>query len=193
MNRFHQAKNYYANAHKHFFSPLTYILISGDYLDHEDNDKDEKDLLLLVESGVEPKSTALTLLSILVKVWFHTVRHCFKILLGFEQVALQNDDDDLHTHFRVDVVSGIHFSSGNSFSQEEMIDCSFNGGSFVGADFSYAFLTRCDFRNADLRGANFQLAELRECDFTGANLEGANFNHAEGRGVKGLNVHIGEL
>ena len=193
MNKFQQAKEYYANAHKHFFSPLTYILISGDYLDHEDEDKDEKDLLLLVESGVESKSTAMTLLSILVKVWFHTVYHCFKILLGFEQVELQTDDDDLHTHYRGEVISGIHFSSGNWFSQEEMIDCVFEGADLVGADFSYSFLTRCDFRNADLRGSKFQFAEIRECDFTGANLEGAIFEGAEGREVKGLNVPIEEL
>lgn len=191
MNRFHQAKKYYANAHKYFFSPLTYILISGDYLDHEDFDKDEKDQLLLAEWGVQPKSTALTLLWILVKIWFFTLFHCFKILLGFEQVEPQNDDEPLVSE--MNIIRDKHFTEGNYFSQEEMIDCSFEGGSFVGADFSYAFLTRCDFRNADLRGAKFNMAELRECDFTGANIEGASFEGVEGREVKGLNVHIEEL
>ena len=192
MNRLRQAKFHYAQSHKYLFRPLTYILISGDYLDYEDFDKDEKDLLLLAEWGVQPKSTALTLLWILVKIWFFTVFHCFKILLGFGQVVPQNDDEPLFSE-EMSFIRDKHFTSGNYFSQEEMIDCSFEGGSFVGADFSYAFLTRCDFRNADLRGANFRYTELRECDFTGANIEGASFEGVEGREVKGLNVHIEEL
>ena len=191
MNRLQQAKFHYAQSHKYLFRPLTYILISGDYLDHEDFDKDEKDLLLLAEWGVKPKSTALTLLWILVKIWFFTVFHCFKILLGFEQVVMQ--EETLHNIDYTGSIQDKHFTSGNYFSQEDMRDCSFEGGSFVGADFSYAFLTRCNFRNADLRGANFQFTELRECDFTGANIEGVIFEGVEGREVKGLNVHIEEL
>jgi len=190
MSRFHQAKTHYALAHKYFLSPLTYLLISGDYLEDEDFDKEEAvDLLLLAEWGVQPKSTALTLLWILVKIWFFTVFRCFKILLGFERVFVQDEGFSEDTG----VIRDKHFTSGNWFSQEEMIDCSFEGASLVGANFSYSFLTRCDFRNADLRRAKFDMTELRECDFTGANLEGAVFEGAEGREVKGLNVHLEEI
>ena len=126
------------------------------------------------------------------KIWFFTVFHCFKILLGFGQVVPQNDDEPLSQ--RMSFIRDKHFTSGNYFSQRKMIDCSFEGGSFVGADFSYAFLTRCDFRNADLRGANFRYTELRECDFTGANIEGASFEGVEGsRGERVKRTHRGAL
>jgi len=214
MNRFQQAKNIYANAHKHLFLPLTYILISGDYLDHEDFDKDEKDQLLYSEWGVEPKTTASKLFWILVKIWFFTLFLCFKTLLGFGlPTPVSDDEDDLLLFEEMSPIRDKRITSGFNFENHQAIEnCSFEGD-FKNADFSYGFLkgcdlrntdlrgvkfkygflTLCDFRGADLRGANFEGVELRDCDFTGANIEGANFKGVEGRGVKGLSVHIEEL
>lgn len=172
---------------KYVFNPIMYLLISGDYEDLEEDNREG-----LLSFGVEEKSTALVLISILFKTLFQTILLSFNILLGRDKTLsalLDNLEAERNEEARVDE----DISEGKDFNQQELIGCSFVGANLEGADFKFSFLTRCDFRNANLKGAQFNMAEFRECDFTGANIEGAVFEGVEGRGVKGLNIDIEEL